>query len=145
MKAMIQVRGAASPRRLIVLCMGPVGRLTQVTFECADPPALAEFWRAVLQLEPATGDENRQTLEWEPVERLTFHRVEGYRPPEWPGLFGEQQSHFDLLVTDFADACARVEDAGGRALSPVLEPGPQAWRIYADPEGHPFCLVSTPE
>ena len=32
-----------------------------------------------------------------------------------------------------------------RAAPDVMNPGPKAWRIYADPAGHPFCLVSVPE
>ncbi|WP_238146650.1 VOC family protein [Ornithinimicrobium murale] len=85
------------------------------------------------------------TLRWEPVGRFSFHRVAGYRPPVWPGEHGEQQAHFDLLVDDLHAAAIAVENAGARPLADVLDPGPKAWRIYADPAGHPFCLVSVPE
>ena len=85
------------------------------------------------------------TLEWEPVGRFSFHRCEGYVPPRWPGGRGEHQVHFDLLVEDLAEACGVVEKAGGRPLTPILDPGPKEWRIYADPAGHPFCLVTVPE
>ena len=85
------------------------------------------------------------TLEWEPVGRFSFHRCEGYVPPRWPGGSGEHQVHFDLLVEDLAEACGVVEKAGGRPLTPILDPGPKEWRIYADPAGHPFCLVTVPE
>ena len=78
------------------------------------------------------------TLEWEPVGRFSFHRCEGYVPPRWPRGHGEHQAHFDLLVEDLAEAC-------GRPLTPILDPGPKEWRIYADPAGHPFCLVTVPE
>jgi len=122
-----------------------VPRLTQLTWECADPRALAAFWRQVLDLPEATGDDDSMSLGWAPVGRLTFHRVDGYAPPAWPGRGGEQQAHLDLLVDDLAGACARVESAGARALTDVRDPGPKAWRIYADPAGHPFCLVSVPE
>ena len=85
------------------------------------------------------------TLEWEPVGRFSFHRCEGYVPPRWPGGSGEHQVHFDLLVEDLAEACGVVEKAGGCPLTPILDPGPKEWRIYADPAGHPFCLVTVPE
>ena len=85
------------------------------------------------------------TLEWEPVGRFSFHRCEGYVPPRWPRGHGEHQAHFDLLVEDLAEACGGVEKAGGRPLTPILDPGPKEWRIYADPAGHPFCLVTVPE
>ena len=121
------------------------GRLTQLVFECKDPKTEALFWQKVLDLAPATGDDQWLTLEWEPVGRLSFHRVSGYEPPQWPGHRGELQVHIDLLVDDLSEACAAVEAAGGRPLTDVLDPGPKAWRIYADPAGHPFCLVTVPE
>ncbi len=122
-----------------------VGKLTQFVLECKDPAALAAFWQVVLDLPPATGDDDWMTLSWEPVGRFSFHRAARYVPPPWPGKHGEQQAHFDLLVDDLDQACEHVEKAGAQPLSEVLDPGPKAWRIYADPAGHPFCLVSVPE
>lgn len=121
-----------------------VGRLTQLVLECADAERLARFWQTVLDLPEAEGDADWMTLRWESVGRFSFHRVADYQPPAWPGTHGEQQAHFDLLVDDLAEAGLAVENAGARPLSDVLDPGPSAWRIYADPAGHPFCLVSTP-
>lgn len=123
----------------------PVGTITQIVLECADPRSLAEFWRSILDLDPPVQQEDWTTLTWPAVGRLAFHRVEGYRPPPWPGEAGEEHMHLDLLVEEFEAAEQRVLDAGARPLSEVHSPGPRAWRVYADPEGHPFCLVSTPE
>lgn len=120
-------------------------RLTQLVLECDDPQTLAAFWQRVLGLEAAEGDADWQTLRWGPVGRFSFHRVEDYRRPIWPGGRGDLQAHFDLLVDDLAEASSAVEDAGAVPLTDVLDPGPKAWRIYADPAGHPFCLVSVPE
>jgi hypothetical protein len=122
-----------------------VGRLTQLILECDDAAQLARFWQEVLDLPAPEGHSDWLTLRWEPVGRLAFHRVPGYRPPAWPGKHGEQHVHFDLLVDDLNDASRVVEKAGARPLTHTLDPGPKAWRIYADPAGHPFCLVSTPE
>lgn len=122
-----------------------VGRLTQIVLECSDAVRLAAFWRVILDLREPVGDADWLTLEWEPVGRLSFHRVTGYEPPDWPGERGQQQVHLDLLVDDLAAACEAVERAGGRPLTAVLDPGQRAWRIYADPAGHPFCLVTVPE
>lgn len=120
-------------------------RMTQLVFECEDPERSAHFWAQVLDLDPPHGDPAWLTLHWEPVGRFSFHRVERYRPPVWPGESGEQQTHFDLLVDDLDEASRTVEQAGGTPLTAVLDPGPEAWRIYADPAGHPFCLVTVPE
>lgn len=125
--------------------MAAVGRLTQLVLECDDPAELARFWRSVLDLGEPEVDEDWVSLRWEPVGRFSFHRVVGYQPPAWPGVDGGVQTHVDLLVDDFGSACARVEAAGARPLGDVLNPGPKAWRVYADPAGHPFCLVSVPE
>lgn len=122
-----------------------VGRLTQLILECDDAERLARFWQEVLDLPDPEGDSDWLTLRWEPVGRFSFHRVPGYQPPPWPGELGEHHVHFDLLVNDLGDASLAVEGAGARPLSEVMNPGPKAWRIYADPAGHPFCLVSVPE
>lgn len=119
--------------------------LTQLVFECDDPVPVAAFWQDVLDLAPAEGTDDWLTLQWEPVGRFSFHRVEGYVPPPWPGESGQQQVHFDLLVDDLQAASATVERAGGTPLTGVMDPGPKAWRIFVDPAGHPFCLVSVPE
>lgn len=122
-----------------------MGKLTQLILECDNAEQLARFWQEVLALPEPEGDSNWLTLRWEPVGRFSFHRVAGYRPPAWPGEHGEQQVHLDLLVDDLHAANLAVEKAGARPLTDVLDPGPKAWRIYADPAGHPFCLVSVPE
>ena len=122
-----------------------VGRLTQLVLECDDAERLARFWQEVLDLPEPEGDSDWLTLRWEPVGRFSFHRVADYRPPPWPGERGEQHVHFDLLVDNLRDASLAVERAGARPMTDILDPGPKSWRIYADPAGHPFCLVSVPE
>ena len=62
--------------------------------------------------------------------------------PRIPGAEVEQL-HLDVLVTDLAQAGRRVVELGARPLTDVLDPGPHEWRIFADPAGHPFCLVTT--
>lgn len=119
--------------------------LTQLVFECDDAERSAVFWQHVLDLDPPYGETGWLTLEWEPVGRFSFHRVEAYEPPAWPGHNGEQHTHFDLLVDDLDEASRTVERAGGVSLTDVQDPGPKAWRVYADPAGHPFCLVTVPE
>ncbi|MCE1179311.1 MAG: VOC family protein [Micrococcales bacterium] len=125
--------------------MAAVGTLTQLIRECSDPVALAAFWREILDLDEPEIDGDWVTLRWEQVGRLSFHRVEGYAPPPWPDDRGGQHLHLDLLVDDLATSTERVLAAGARALTDVINPGPKGWRVFADPSGHPFCLVSVPE
>nr|WP_280526821.1 VOC family protein [Streptomyces chrestomyceticus] len=65
------------------------------------------------------------------------------RPPPAPlaGPGVPQQSHLDLGVHDLEAAHRQVLAAGGTLLDATHGDGPHGFRVYADPAGHPFCLV----
>ncbi|WP_269801784.1 VOC family protein, partial [Blastococcus atacamensis] len=48
-----------------------------------------------------------------------------------------QQFHLDIRVADIAEAEPKVLALGARPLPG----GGGDFRVYADPVGHPFCLV----
>jgi hypothetical protein len=56
--------------------------------------------------------------------------------------------HVDVLVPDLPEAHHRIVELGARFLAEHISPrpGPDGaqvrWRVYADPAGHPFCLVT---
>ncbi|MER5763004.1 VOC family protein [Streptomyces sp. NPDC002082] len=50
-----------------------------------------------------------------------------------------QQFHMDFGVADLDQAQERVLAMGATVLDDGSEE--RSWRIYADPAGHPFCLV----
>jgi hypothetical protein len=59
-------------------------------------------------------------------------------PPRWPDPERPQQLHLDIRVED-VDAAERVVlDLGAARLPARDESG---FRVFADPVGHPFCLV----
>lgn len=124
--------------------MPAIGRLADLVLDCADAPALATFWAAVL----GRSIEHREDG-WVSLSRgedghcLSFQEVQGYHRPRWPGQDVPQQMHLDVLVQDLAVAEAEVRALGATPLSEVLDPGPAQWRILADPAGHPFCLVTS--
>lgn len=123
--------------------MPPVGRIADLVLDCDDAPILAAFWAALLGRSIEHREEGWVSLSrGEDGHCLSFQQVPGYQPPEWPGQRVPQQMHLDVLVQDLAVAEAEVEALGATALSGVLDPGPKQWRIYADPAGHPFCLVT---
>ena len=70
---------------------------------------------------------------------LAFQRVEAHRPPRWPDHARPQQFHLDLEVEDLDHAQEHVLKLGATLLD-AGDPK-RSWRIFADPAGHPFCLV----
>jgi catechol 2,3-dioxygenase-like lactoylglutathione lyase family enzyme len=52
----------------------------------------------------------------------------------WP-----QQSHLDIEVPDIERAHEQVTGLGATLLDDS-----QGWPVFADPAGHPFCLIPGP-
>ncbi|CAI9416119.1 VOC family protein [Nocardioides sp. T2.26MG-1] len=65
-----------------------------------------------------------------------------FRAPDWASGEPPQLLHLDILVDDLDRAEAQVLDLGGTLVDGSGKP--IGFRVYADPVGHPFCLV-TPE
>jgi catechol 2,3-dioxygenase-like lactoylglutathione lyase family enzyme len=116
-----------------------IGRLEKTVFDCGDPRALAAFYAAVLGMRV-----NEDSADWvvigaEPGARqLAFQRVAGWRAPEWGDPQRPQQLHLDIRVDDVEAAERAVLALGARRLPGELE---GRYRVFADPAGHPFCLV----
>jgi catechol 2,3-dioxygenase-like lactoylglutathione lyase family enzyme len=124
--------------------MPPLMTLRAITLDCADPLALAAFYQAATGLAPhPKSDAEFAGLTWEDGLLLGFQRVEGYRPPDWPGQEAPQQSHLDFGVPDVAAAEARLLALG--ATRPDFQPDGVNWVVLADPAGHPFCLTRNPD
>jgi len=113
-----------------------IGRLHHVVIDCPDPRVLARFYSTVLGL-PVTYDSD----DWVVVARtntasgLAFQLAPDYRPPQWPDPDYPQQFHLDVMVDDVVTAAPQVIALGASRL---------AGDVYADPAGHPFCLVPRP-
>jgi hypothetical protein len=121
--------------------MSAVPTLGVVALDCPDPVALAGFYRAVLEWdEPEVADDGHWVTLANPAggAGIAFQRVPDYRPPAWPSAENPQQMHLDLEVTDMAAAHERVLGLGAK----LLDDGPETFRVYADPVGHPFCLCA---
>lgn len=122
-----------------------IADLQCVVLDCPEPVVLAEFYRALLggtvdQPDPRWSvDEAWATLHTPTGLVLAFQRSADYRPPRWPDPAHPQQFHLDLGVADLDRAHEQVLAIGATALDGGAEQ--QTWRGYADPVGHPFCLV----
>ena len=122
----------------------PIARLALTALDCPDPRELARFYSRI------TGWPVRDRTEDDWVELdpggtgagLAFQAIsEGpYRPPEWPGQEHPQRAHFDFAVPDLDAGEAAVLAIGARKHE--VQPAPESFRVFLDPVGHPFCLVT---
>ncbi|SFQ41764.1 hypothetical protein SAMN05421810_10760 [Amycolatopsis arida] len=110
-----------------------------VVLDCPDAPALARFYGELLGWSTPEGGDGWWTLT-NPAggPAIEFQQVTGYQPPEWPSQHRPQQFHLDLKVTDLPAAHERAVRLGAT----VLDRSHDAFWVYADPAGHPFCLCA---
>ena len=115
----------------------PVGRLHHLIVDCPDPMAEARFWSSVLGEAITYAAEDFVVVSADTTTSgLAFQRAADLIPPTWPQPAVPQQMHLDVMVDDQETASAAVLALGARRL-----PGDH---VYADPAGHPFCLIERP-
>lgn len=100
--------------------------------------ALAEFYSAVLGM-PVTyrSDDWVVVAPNDTTSGLAFQLAPGNLPPTWPNPSVPQQFHLDIMVEDVTTAGDRVLALGAVRID-------DDENIYADPAGHPFCLIPRP-
>jgi catechol 2,3-dioxygenase-like lactoylglutathione lyase family enzyme len=120
-----------------------IGKLQCVVLDCPDVLELARFYQSLLggavnQPDPRWAvSDDFSTLHIGPGLVFTFQRVKDYQAPRWPHSTYPQQLHLDLEVPD-----PRLGPGAGAALGcHAARIDPRGWRIFADPAGHPFCLL----
>jgi catechol 2,3-dioxygenase-like lactoylglutathione lyase family enzyme len=115
-----------------------IGRLHGIVIDCEDPDALATFYESLLSMRRVQ-DEGDWVVIGDAPDRpgVAFARIPEYRPPTWPDGERPQYRHFDVRVDDLELAEASVLELGATPLPG----GGETFRVYADPAGHPFCLV----
>ncbi|HTS98029.1 MAG TPA: VOC family protein [Streptosporangiaceae bacterium] len=116
--------------------MSATANLRAVVIDCADPAALAEFYRKLTGLDISYSDDTYVDLGGGPL-KLGFQRIEGYRGPGWPDP--AKHAHLDFTVADLPSAADEAVTLG--AGRPEFQPGGESWVVLTDPEGHPFCLT----
>ncbi|HLL67838.1 MAG TPA: VOC family protein [Micromonosporaceae bacterium] len=114
-----------------------LGELSAVVLDAADPHALARFYSALLGLPVLRTDGDWIDIGDGRSTKLSFQHAPDHQPPRWPDPAFPQQIHLDIRVADLDEAEPKVLALGATRL-PHAEEG---FRIYADPAGHPFCLV----
>jgi catechol 2,3-dioxygenase-like lactoylglutathione lyase family enzyme len=111
--------------------------INNLTVDCRDPKALAEFW---------TG-----ALGWHVVEEsdegVMIAPFTERHPGVFPVYFQENADdkvvknrwHFDLVPGDQASEVARLQALGARHAD--IGQGEVAWVVMADVEGNEFCVL----
>lgn len=116
----------------------PIGRRHHLIVDCVDPQAEARFWSAVLGDPITYADDDFVVVASGPAASgVAFQRATDLIPPTWPAPEVPQQMHLDVMVDDLESAARAVRALGARPL-----PGDH---VYADPAGHPFCLIKRPD
>lgn len=124
-----------------------IARFQLVALDCADPHALAAFYATITGRQVEQPDwvaEEDAGDRWVQLgggegPTLAFQRVDDHAAPTWPGGDRPAQLHLDFLVDDLDEAERVVLAAGARRAD--HQAGPDLFRVYLDPAGHPFCLV----
>jgi predicted enzyme related to lactoylglutathione lyase len=107
--------------------------LASITFDCADPIAVARFWAAVLDRTfPDDASDGYVQLAGEPA--WSFVAV-----PE--RKTSKNRVHVDLDVADLASEVDRLVGLGASRLGDFDEQG-YRWTTLADPEGNEFDVVA---
>ena len=118
-----------------------IGRLEKTVLDCPDPRALAGFYAELLGYRI---NEDHGDGAWVVIGRdegwreLAFQRADPWIPPRWPDPEHPQQEHLDIRVEDVEAAQQEVLRLGATLLAGEKGTG---FRVFADPAGHPFCLV----
>lgn len=130
-------------------------RIRQVVIDASDARGLAEFYRELFGLSYRPGDEPPPQGEPDPkgsdwlVLRnddgvpVAFQQVDELSAPTWPEPDVPQQLHLDTTVGSVEELeleHGRALALGARLLYDRTDDPDEPLRVYADPQGHPFCI-----
>jgi catechol 2,3-dioxygenase-like lactoylglutathione lyase family enzyme len=115
-----------------------IGRRHHVVIDCPDPAGLAAFYSPLLGLPVTYESEDWVVIaQDDTTSGFAFQLAPNHQPPRWPDPGRPQQFHLDVMVDDLAVADQQVLALGAVRLQ-------HGDHVYADPAGHPFCLVPRP-
>jgi predicted enzyme related to lactoylglutathione lyase len=113
--------------------------LAYVTFDCAEPDALADFWAAV----------TRSRKEWTPEhgEYAVVSDLSGRGPAFWFNKVPEpkvvkNRVHVCLNAHGLNEEVERIVGLGARLAAEHSSPSGKSWVVMQDPEGNEFCLIA---
>jgi len=136
-------------------------KVVQVVLDTTNARVLAEFYRELLGFQYRRGDEppppgqpDKRGREWLVIRhpsgapRIAFQQVETLHHSTWPNNDVPQQLHLDTSVPtkqELERQHRRALQLGARLLLDRSNDPVEPLYVYADPEGHPFCIFVSPE
>jgi catechol 2,3-dioxygenase-like lactoylglutathione lyase family enzyme len=149
--------GAVSDQSVRYACglADDVPTLRQTVLDTTDARRLAEFYRELLGFAyrpgdepPVAGEDDALGRDWLVLRnpgggQLAFQQVDELPRSTWPEPGVPQQLHLDLTVPDrdvLERVHARALGLGARLLRDDADDPVEPIYVYADPDGHPFCV-----
>lgn len=115
-----------------------IGTWHGLIIDCTKPRELATFYEQLLGYIRVNDAEDWVVIGIAADQPgIAFQRIPNYSAPIWPSGEVPTQMHIDVRVTDIA---ASAEAAQGLGAVLLRKNDDRCW-VFADPEGHPFCLV----
>ncbi len=130
--------------------------ILQTVLDCADPRAVAEFYRQMFGLRyrpgnepPPEGEPDENGQDWlvllmpDGRRSLAFGKADDLAETTWPEPGVPQQMHLDTGVPSVAELERQHERAlalGARLRFDRTDDPGEPLRVYADPAGHLFCI-----
>ena len=129
--------------------------LRQTVLDSTDARRLAEFYRELVGLAYRPGDEppppgadDALGRDWLVLRnpgggQLAFQQVDEFPQSTWPESGVPQQLHLDFTVPSrdvLERVHARALRLGARLLRDDADDPEEPIYVYADPDGHPFCV-----
>ena len=126
--------------------------LLHTVVDAVDIRREAEFWRQLLGLVYRPGDEvpdGEDDLDWLVLTQPDGGRVLGFQQvaeqarTTWPSQEVPMQLHLDLTVGSTEELATQRDRAlalGARILHDRSDDQQEPLYVFADPEGHPFCI-----
>ncbi|MDT7786160.1 MAG: hypothetical protein QOF58_4579 [Pseudonocardiales bacterium] len=113
---------------------------TLIVLDAADLEAMSSFWSGLLG-GTVNKDDDWHSISVDGQHRMAIQLAPDHVPPQWPDG-PPQQIHLDLHIEDLAAAHEEAMARGARLLKAADNPSEKkGFQVYADPAGHPFCLV----
>jgi catechol 2,3-dioxygenase-like lactoylglutathione lyase family enzyme len=129
--------------------------LMHTALDTTDARGLADFYRRLLGLQYRPGDEppsggTPDDADWlvllddDGNRKLAFQQVSTLPRSTWPSQDVPMQMHVDFAVPTVEDLQRhrrRAEDLGAKVLLDRTDDDGEPLYVFADPAGHPFCLL----